>query len=250
MGANINLMESVYLNTHELQDPTNRCLTIVSPNQNSAIVGQIEEWDEPGAENSLYLLRAKIQEGNYARALIGLCYKAELPWTAIALTDSNIVQAINSLESYHTGLGVPRVAIASALAEAENLDWAERTIGRLPRASAFNHVLVHGRRTTNIEAANGFLSVQNRIGEVLVHGNHFVSDGTKDHGPAPSVESLSRYNLARQMVRPEMSFQEMASTLSQLSHPDTLARAIVEPEHRRLTIRRNHEGAQFTSYTL
>jgi predicted choloylglycine hydrolase len=241
-GARIPPEEYFFLTNPELQTATepylaklhlvgDHCSTLVSFNQQGAIIGHNEDYD-PAMQDDLYLLKATIN----GVTIFGLQYITEMIGTAASVNSYGLVQCINELHSnYRTGL--PKNFIARAVLQCQTIEEAEGLITRVKHASGFNHVLIQGDKITNIEIAGPKIAVTHFTHEPFSHTNHYLSPDLKESEKYHTASSRHRLRRLTQLVRPGMSLSGVQATLKDHHHPKhsicrhnhTLGSVIFEP---------------------
>lgn len=205
-AADVPANEYFFINNQEVYDETDRCTIAVSFSQGGAIVGHNE--DANGEADEMYILRATIGE----KSFFGLNYASGIPGCAASINNFGLVQCINWLNQ-ETQVGVPKFFLARAILECRNLSEAESLIRKTPRASGFNHVLVHNQQVRNIEIAGEKISVE-ETDQSYVHTNHYLSNEMKEYETFHTKSSEARYQRASKLVKPNMVSTEMMRLLS------------------------------------
>lgn len=239
----------------DLQDQakSDHCTIAVSFNKNGAIVGHNEDWSIKEIDE-LYVLKATTADTTF----LGLNYAINLPGDSAAMNNWGLVQCINDLHS-DPQIGVPKNFLARAVLECKNLNEAEVLIKNTNRASGYNHVLVQDNQVRNIEIANHSLAVEQKTNQPYVHTNHYLSKELQPLEKFRTNSSEQRYQRAKQLVRNNMTKEEMIALLSDKTNPKypicrataTIGSVVLLPKQKEVWICYDHPCAgEFVRYTL
>jgi hypothetical protein len=263
-AADVSLIDYFFINNREVYDPeeghdmkdsTNldHCTVIAGFDHGKLIIGHNEDWSQD-AQDEIYVLKATI--GN--TTFIGLNYMVAIPGLAASMNNFGLVQCINDI--YQTNkIGIPKNYVTRAVLEAKTLDEAENIIRGVPRASGFNHVLAQGDEIRNIEIAGESIGVQKTIGKPYVHTNHYLTDELLSLEKFHTKSSEERYKRACELVKDNLSVQEIKNILSDTQNKDypicrpdeTIASAIFVPPELKAEFCYGHPcSGLFVSYDL
>lgn len=209
-AAGVSLEDLFFINNREVYDSMeviDHCTIAVSFGKNGSVVGHNEDWSI-SALDDLYILKATIGETTF----LGLQYFEALGVSA-TMNNWGLVQCINDL-SAGSQIGVPKNFIARAVLECKSLDEAEDLIRKTPCASGFNHVLVQNDEVRNIEISGNLIAVEKVYGQPYVHTNHFLSPVMINQPQIVSPSSHPRFERAREIVKYDMTREDMIALLS------------------------------------
>lgn len=241
----------------DFQNPDNidsdHCTIAVSFNSNNPVIGHNEDW-ALSAIDELYLLKATINNTSF----LGLNYATHLPGDSASMNNWGLVQCISSLH-HQPKIGVPKNFLARAILACHSLDEAENLIRNTNRASGYNHVLVQNQEIRNIESINGQLAIEKEVGQPYVHTNHCLAPELKQFERYRTKSSIRRYQRAKELVKNNMSREEMIALLSDKSNPRypicredaTIGSVVLIPNKKEVYICSGHPCAgEFVKYTL
>ncbi|KKS95918.1 MAG: hypothetical protein UV71_C0002G0028 [Microgenomates group bacterium GW2011_GWC1_43_13] len=209
-AADVGIADYFFLNNREVgpKGDSDHCTVAVSFGDNGAVIGHNEDWDGT-APDSLYILKATIGDTTFT----GLQYKALIPGVAVTTNNWGLTQCINELNQT-VQTGVPKNFVARAIIECKTLDEAESIILNTRKASGYNHVLIQGQEIRNIEIAGDKIAVEKIKGKPYVHTNHYLSLSLKSLEKFHTKSSITRYNRAKELIKPGMTAVEMETLLS------------------------------------
>lgn len=231
-AADVELLElwAVAIEDQLYPDGSERCTTIVT--NAGRLIGHNEDWD-PEAATEICVLKKRVGP---TTSLELYYYGAPLGGVAISISSHGHVQAINSVAHADSRDGVPKHAIARALADlrfgAADLD----KILAVPRSSGFAHILVdRAGHLTSIECT----ATQHRVvypGTPFVHTNHLLDPVLGRDGMTASESSYHRFKDATAMASPAMDLATMTKVVGDQSsgksrsllNRNTIARAMVD----------------------
>lgn len=237
------------------EDATNldHCTIAVSMSENRAIVGHNEDWSI-SVIDSMYVLKATVG----GTRILGLNYAAAVPGVAASMNSWGVVQCINDLHQT-AEMGVPKNFLARAVLECRTLDEAEKLVRETPKGSGFNHVLVQNGEVRNFEIAGQQVAVQKKRDGNFVHTNHYLTSEMQKLEKFHTKSSEVRYKRAMELVRPNMTKEEMAALLSDsenkeypICRPDeTVGSLVFQPINGQVDVCYGHPCAgKFNSYNL
>jgi len=195
-------------NVEKGDKPEDHCTIVFSPNSENPITGHNEDWSKEALDD-LYVLKATVNGITF----LGLAYNTVIPGDSAMMNNFGLIQCINELHP-HSQIGVPKNFIARAVLECKSLDEAERLIANTKRASGYNHVLSQGNEVRNIEIAGEEMVAEKIIGLPFIHTNHYTSPRLKHLEKYHTVSSEKRYDRAKELVKPDMTKEEVISVLS------------------------------------
>lgn len=240
--------------------PPERCTLFVSPNRNGSLYAGTEDWNEEGAIDKLYIIKATIQEGRTRPVtILGPAYLSELPGSASLINSEGLVQGVTYQPTDRVGQGISRIALACATMESRNLDQAVDTIKSHRPTPGFNFVFVQGHEARNVEISRGQIAVESIIRAPFVRTNHYTLPETKiEQDIPPSEKSEVRYTRGWEIVRSNMTVKDLQIAVSDKKHPrypilnhTTIASFVFDPPNRTIYIRRNPQpDAEFMTYSL
>lgn len=181
------------------------CTIAVSFTPTGIIVGHNEDWGPEGAEE-LYILKATVNGSTF----LSLNYAPAVPGVSAGLNSWGLVQCVNDLYQKNQ-FGVPKYFLSRAILESKSLDDAVNLLKNTQRGSGFNHVLAQGKRAVNIEIAGDQIA-SDEITKPYVHTNHYIS--LKNVERFHTVSSDARFRRATELIRPNMTENEMKTLLS------------------------------------
>lgn len=190
-GADVAFEQIFHMNC---QDYTQRCTTAVFKLKNKYFVAHNEDWWE-GDSSDLYV--AKITLGS--QTILGLGYACELLGSAICMSSTGIVQAVNSLAHKNNKIGIPKNFVARKILDSQSTSEVADILQTLPRASGYNHIIAFGTDIYNIESTADKIDVQKITAFPFVHTNHYL--GTlRIHENWTDSGTYNRLKLAQQLA--------------------------------------------------
>ncbi len=229
------LIDCFLINTREVSDlihdplekdlakEAEHCTIAVSFHNQQAIIGHNEDMDE-SYQDDLYLIKATVAGNSF----IALNYRAVVPGLACGMNSAGLVQCINELHPINCGIGIPKMLLARKVLGFKTLTDAEKFLYNVPRASGFNHVLIQGNEIKNVEIAGDQIATQYVINEPYVHTNHYLSKELKDFEKVHTQSSIARYRRASELVKNDMSIEDMGVLLSDEKDPKYPIRRVHE----------------------
>ena len=219
-GAGVDIKDYFFMNNREVYDEAeiwdsqfavnpDHCTIAVSFGKNGTIVGHNEDWSLE-ALNQMYVLKATIGGNTF----LGLQYADTIAGVVATINNWGLVQCINDLYQINSGVGVPKNFLARAVLDCKSLDEVENLIKNTKRASGFNHVLVQGNEVRNFEIAGNQIDVIKTTDKPFVHTNHYLSDKIGHLEKFHTKSSEERYQRAKELVKPNMTEEEMKALLS------------------------------------
>lgn len=210
--------------------PAGGCTSIVSSNARGVVVGHTEDsW--PEAIEGLYLLDATVTEPHAAAGaarsrFLALNYAQSLPGCAAAVNEHGLHVLIDALPDPDRRVGAPRHFLSRALLDVPSIEAALELLRSITRGGGWNFLLVQGRRTVNVEATATRIAVTEvEPGGTYAHTNHYCDPELAAAVGTPRPNSLARLTRALELVRPEMSLEEMKQLLAdRQGFPDSICR--------------------------
>jgi len=255
MGAKVSAYEYFFINNSEVADIfKERCTTAVSFSPTGAIVGHNEDSDI-NTLPQLYILKATVDDTTF----FGINYAGEVPGVAASINSHGLVQCINSLQQTTAQFGVPKNFIARAVLECKTIKEAIALIRKIKHASGYNHVLIQGKKAVDIEIAGNQIAVEKIKETPYIHTNHYLTLEMRQYEKFRSKSSVHRYRRARELVKLNMTHENMVGLLSDTtdsSYPicrakDTIASLIFQPQLRIINICKGHPCAgDYEKYSL
>lgn len=184
------------------------CTIAVSCTQKGVLIGHNEDWTLDSMDE-LYVLKATIGE----TTILSLDYATFLLGSSAGINNWGLTQCINELRQT-PAIGIPKCFIARAVLDCKTLKEATNLIADIPRASGYNHVLAKENDAIDIEATAKSIDIEELKGQPYVHTNHSISKHTKKEEASASKSSLARYERANQLVRNNMTMEDMKKLLS------------------------------------
>lgn len=218
-GANVGFLDLFFHNTPEVYDHTldwdreqaqteDHCTIAVSFTEDDVIVGHNEDWSIE-SQDELFVLKSTIG----STTVLCLTYASFLMGASASITSHGMTQCINELHQMSYP-GVPKYFIARAALDCPTLFEAEELIRKVKRASGYNHVMVQNRDVRDIELTGRSMDVEAIRDRPYVHTNHSISEHTIPFQITASQSSISRFNRATELVKNNMTVDEMKALLS------------------------------------
>lgn len=265
-SANVDALDYFLCNSSEVFDPESdvgnesgliydHCTIAVSFNENGVVIGHNEDWRKE-AIDEIYLLKAKIGSTTF----FTLNYAWALPSVGVGLNSWGLAQGENYLNQ-KPQLGIPKVFLCRAITDAKTLDQAEDITRQFTWASGFNHVLAQNHEVRDLEVAPGHnqIGIQKTVSEPYIHTNHCLTNDAKQSETFYTRSSLARYTRAKELVRNDMTREDMIALLSDtenqelpICRPDaTIASVVLLPNKREIYVCHGHPcTGEFVKYTL
>lgn len=185
-----------------------------------------------------------------------LYYATSIGGTAIGVNSHGYAQIINTL--YHSNLqvGVPRVVISHFLLQTQDPEHDLALVSKIPKMSGYHHAIA--KNTGEIWTVE-FNSSDERVrkeSHAYIHTNHCVFDPSKTF--PDDWGTLTRYTRARELVREQMSREELERLLQDTSTAPkkifndwTMAQMIIDfKEHSAYVWLRREPEKGFVPYAL
>jgi hypothetical protein len=255
-AAGVNFADYFFINTEEvynIQNLYDHCTIAVSFSDHQPIIGHNEDW-YPENIDDLYILRATINDTTFT----GLNYAFHVPGASASVNNWGLVQCINDLPQI-SNIGIPKNFVARAILECKTMVDAETLIKTAKRASGYNHVLVQETNIRNIEISGSDLDIESIHELPYVHTNHFLSKHMMKYETERSQGSLDRYARAKELVRNNMTVEDMKAllrdtlnTTNPICRPDsTIGSVIFVPHEQTLHVCYGHPCAgEYISYKI
>lgn len=223
-GANVGFLDLFFHNTPEVYDHTldwdreqaqtdGHCTIAVSFTGDDVIVGHNEDWSIE-SQDELFILKSTIGE----TTILCLSYASFLMGSAASMTSNGLVQCINELHQMSYP-GVPKYFIARAVLDCPTLFDVEEMIRKTKRGSGYNHVLAQHRDVRDIELTGRSMDVEAVRDRPYVHTNHCISAHTIPFQITASESSLHRFDRATELVKNNMTIDDMKRLLSDTKDP-------------------------------
>ncbi|MBI2404965.1 hypothetical protein HYV22_02195 [Candidatus Gottesmanbacteria bacterium] len=208
-GAKVPFEHIFLINCREVFDKLDaqRCTTVVVKNKDGYLIGHNEDWEEEG-ETDLYVVKAKIG----SKTIFGLNFSCELLGNSICFNSFGIIQAINDLAHTDRRVGLPKNFIARKILEAKDKDEILEILGKYPRASGFNHVIITKGQVYNIETTAFEVDLQRIDNFPFVHTNHYLSK-LKKYEAWGSPRTFKRYKKAVKLASKIKTTEDLYSFL-------------------------------------
>lgn len=249
-GAGIDFYDLWALNVEESN--TDRCTTIVT-NQ-GLLISHNEDW-EPGQEQVISILQKTIGR----LTTFEFYYHHTLGGCSVSINSYGFCQGINTLAHAGSQIGIPRNIIARFLSETNNPEKDFRKLRTLPRELGYSHVIVNTQgKVWNIESTEKE-AVLTKPELPFVHTNHFLTELKTYEENNNSTGTYDRYKRARELVKAEMTEEELTKLISDTSRGDkisilnerTIARMIVDFKGKKAKVwLRREEGLGWVDYQL
>ena len=250
-GAGVDFMDYFFLNNEELNN--DNCTIAVSYGESGAIIGHNEDSLAKLIDH-LYILKATVGD----TTLLGLQDMMTLPGVSATMNSWGLVQCINSLH-HMPHVGVPRTFLSRAILECRSLNEAETLIRSTNSASGYNHVLVQEGEIRNIEVSGNHVGIKSIQSKPFVHTNHFLAKEMEQFETQRSKSSVARLKRASELVRPNMTIEDMESLLRDTENSDypicqpdaTIGSVVFILNQRRMYVCYSHPcQGEYHEYTL
>ena len=202
------------------------CTSVVSRGERGFVVGHTEDsW--PEAMEGLYLLDATVEEPDgTANRFKALNYAQTLPGCAAAVNGHGLIVLIDALPDPERNVGAPRHVVSRALLDAPAIEPAIDLLRSTERGGGWNYLLVQGERMANVEAtATRVVVTESGRAATFAHTNHYLDPALAAAAGEGWPNSLARLARATELVRPDMSLDDMKRLLSdRQGFPDSICR--------------------------
>jgi hypothetical protein len=262
-AAHVDVADYFFANTEELylseyvrdrmEHSKDHCTIAVSFNAEESLIGHNEDW-LPESINNFYILKATIGTTTF----LSLSDVSVLPGACASFNNFGLVQCINDL-AQTPQTGIPKNFLSRAILECQTLQEAETLLLQSKRASGYNHVLVQQNEVHNIEISGDDYDIEIIKQQPYVHTNHFLSRHMRKYETERSGSSLARYERAKELIRNNMSVDDMKSLLRDtkntqfpICRPDsTIASVIITPQKNEMLVCYGHPCAgEYVPYRI
>lgn len=195
-----------------------KCTTFVT--NGGRLIGHNEDWHPSGA-GRLFLLRRTLA----GRTAFELHYAGTLGGNSLGVSDSGLVQTINSMDATPLDTAQPRLPTnitGRLLAESGDVRATVRRLRDLPRMRGYAHTLVPtaGGQAYLLEAAQKDMTLREISHFPYVHTNHYTLEGMLHFNRQPPdyyIRSYLRYAMARRCASARMLAPEAQHLLEDKS---------------------------------
>jgi isopenicillin-N N-acyltransferase-like protein len=254
-GANIELLDAWSLCIEDdsaayVEENPEHCTTVIT--NSGKLVAHNEDAASEFDQEKISIVRKVLP----TVTTMELYYATSLGGTAVGANSFGYVQTINTLFHSTISQGIPRVVISRFLLETKDPTSDLAFVSSLPKMSGYHHALIKNTgEMWNVEFNSSNEQLEKK--ELpYVHTNHCVFDPSRTF--PDDWSTLTRYKKARELVRDDMSFEELASILKDTSTPPhpifnkyTMGQAIIDFQKSSIFIwLRREEEKGFVEYSL
>lgn len=165
--------------------------------------------DFPRAKNDVALVKKTVG----ALTIFEFFYFNTLGGNAVGINSHGFAHTANSLFPTDGAPGVPKNVISRWLSETKNPDADFGKLNSLPRTGGYNYNFVNLRgEIANIETTARHALIT-RVAPPFCHTNHYLTALKKYEG-YKKTSSFRRYKKATELLRPQMTVNEMRNLLA------------------------------------
>lgn len=202
-GANVDFLDLWTISLESDTEPDKdeaKCTSIIT--NNGTLIGHNEDAAEPLLENPICVVKKILRN----LTMLEIYYYNTSGGNSVGVNSFGYAHTVDTLLSTDTKFGLPKNIIARYLFETKNPDEAIKKVLSLPRASGYNHNIVHkDKKIWNLELIpdEGILTHPTLP---FVHTNHCLNiktNATDKYGTA------SRLKFAQDQTKQNMTVDEL-----------------------------------------